>query len=460
MYSILTVLIAAAFVTLGMLLYKKKPEKFDICFKVAVVTFCVIGNLRYPLSDGIMLVLDGADIPQSLLRWGYHIGYAVLPMAVFFERRLFRNIATCFSLPMSLLAVIFYNSTFSYFMTKNDDTWLISAPFRHVIYIAELTLAVAIPTLILITKGHRMNVRSRSEWLNMLAAIPATLFMMMPAWMPQALFGYGNSIITPEPFSLMHLGWIAYIIVACIVIIRVFKNKEESVKRELCIFIAIAQVLNTMSIFLKGFTFHRAPLQLCSIAAFFYLYTMITRNRKFFEFCFISNLVGAFIAVVLMDFNSDALSFWNIHYMLEHSFVIILPIVALNIGLFPRIDHTAIKPIAKIFACYFVFCLISGTIINVFSYNPEPNFYTVNYFYMFDLKCATDYVPLAGFTGLISFNIGRMTLYPLLVIVVFVFFLALCYLFYFMMQGIYALKDHIESSGKTPSKCERIHAHK
>ncbi len=74
--------------------------------------------------------------------------------------------------------------------------------------------------------------------------------------------------------------------------------------------------------------------------------------------------------------------------------------------------------------------------------------------------CAIDYVPLAGFTGLISFNIGRMTLYPLLVIVVFVLFLALCYLFYFMMQVIYALKDHIEFSGKTPSKSECVSAHK
>lgn len=460
MYSILTVLIAAAFVTLGVLLYKKNPAKFDIFLKVAVVTFCVIGNLRYPLADGIMLVLDGADVPQSLLRWGYHIGYAVLPMAVFFERRLFRNIATCFSLPMSLLAVICYNSTFSYFMTQNDGTWLIDASWRHVIYIAELTLAVAIPTLLLVAKGHRMNVKSRSEWLNMLAAIPAALFMMMPAWLIQSLFGYGNSIVEPKSFGLMHFSWIAYMIIACIVISRIFMHKEESVKHELCIFIAIAQVFHTMSIFLKGFTFHRVPLQLCCIAAFFYLYTMITRNKNFFNFCFISNMVGAFIAVVLMDVNSNALSFWNIHYMQEHSFVIILPIVALSIGLFPRINRTALKPITLIFVCYFVFCLVSGTILNVLSTNPDPTFYEVNYFYMFDFECALDYVPFAGFTGLIAIPIGRTTLYPLLIVFIFFVFLAICYLFYFMMQGIYALKDRITSAHLENTKPERIPVHK
>ena len=450
MYQLILLLCVTAFVGVSMLFAKRLPDKADTYLKVIAVIFCLIGIFRYPLADGIMLLKDGEDIPQCLLRWCYHIGYAILPMSAFTSRRLFRNIATCFSLPISLIAVVFYDSTFSYFLIRNDTTYLLSAPYRHVFYIAELTLAVSLPLLLLAVKGHRPNARNISELKDMLLAIPASLYMMMPAWMPEALFG-SHSEITPEPFSLFHISWIVYLILAPIIITGVFKNKDESAKHHLCIYVAIAQVFHTMSIFLKGFTLHRMPLQLCCIAAFFYLYTMITRNRKFFDFCFVSNMVGAFIAVALMSFNSDTLSFWNIHYMQEHSFVIILPIVALSLGLFPRIDRAAVKPIAQIFVCYFLFCLVAGTAINIIA--NDPGYYTVNYFYMFDLECALDYVPFAGFAGLIAIDLGATTLYPLLIVVIFVVFLALCYAFYFLMQGIYAVNDRIRAYfRKSPRK--------
>ena len=56
--------------------------------------------------------LDFTDVDplQSILRWGYYLNYAILPMAIIFNNRLFRNIASYFCLPFSILSAIFFKT--------------------------------------------------------------------------------------------------------------------------------------------------------------------------------------------------------------------------------------------------------------------------------------------------------------------------------------------------------------
>ena len=182
------------------------------------------------------------------------------------------------------------------------------------------------------------------------------------------------------------------------------------------------------------------PFQLCSIAAFFYLITMITKSRRMFDFCYLSNIVGALIAVFLAAFTEDALCFWTVHYIQEHSFVIIVIITALTLGVFPRVDRRSVKPMLIGFSLYFLFCFVSGTAINV----STGGGYTVNYFYMFNLETAVSYVGFASFTGVLEVKILNMTAYPLLIALVYILFVSLCVGFYFLNRGIYALYDKLK----------------
>ena len=183
-----------------------------------------------------------------------------------------------------------------------------------------------------------------------------------------------------------------------------------------------------------------------SMRAFFYLYMIIKKDKKIFNFCYLANLVGAAIAMVLVDFSEEALSFWNIHYIYEHSFVVIVPVLSVTLGIFPRLDKSAIKNMLVYFSAYFAFIFVFGTVVN--GLDSTPDFFPVNHFYMFNPNVAVDYLPFVGFTGAIHWEFKGFEVYPLLVATIYVVFIALNILFYFITRGIYKLTDAVKASSK------------
>ena len=67
-----------------------------------------------------------------------------------------------------------------------------------------------------------------------------------------------------------------------------------------------------------GFSIPRLPVQLCNLAAYFYMIAIIFKNQKLFNFCYIINILGALIAILAPDLNPGPLGFWNMHYTFEH----------------------------------------------------------------------------------------------------------------------------------------------
>ena len=437
MYTLIIIALALITVFGSVYIFKSKPRQLDIFIKVSALIFCVIGLVRFHLSDSFAeVVFDGSDVFETLLRWFSYISYAAIPMAVFFDSRMFKNTVLCFSVPVGLLCALRFEYSIEYFLSPLGNGWD-TAPFiRYALYITEIALTLAIPLLVQKRDSYVPSFKHGREFFNMIIGIIGMLLYMMPAYIPQALFG--TTDIKISAFSPIHLGWVALTILEIVLLYLVFKNKSKEQKWHLCGFLIIAQFFHSNSVFLRGFRFSRIPLQLCCLAAFFYLIILITRNRKLFDFCYIANMIGALVAIVLASFSGGALQFWNIHYMYEHTMVIVFPILALALGLFPRLDRSSLKNMYVIFSCYFLFCLVIGLVINAFSNNGG---YEVNYFYMLDYNTAISYVPFAAFTGAITVNIGSVTVYPLLVALVYVVFVAICTLYYLLNRGIYKIID-------------------
>lgn len=439
MYSLIVLCVAAAFVLISYYVFKNKPrEKFEFYLKALALAFCAIGIARYFLSDAFpeTVKIAGEDLSQSFSRWFYYMGYAVLPMSVFFASRLFRNLASCVFLPSAIFSAALFDETMGYFLSDGGNGLALAPWFRYIFYILELTLAIAIPILMQICYRHGFDVKSKTDWQNILIALPAVLYRMIPVYIPQSIFGYTD--ISWASFSPFHLVWMVLMLAEIVVLVLYFKNRSYADKYKLLVFLTIAQLFNTMSAFLRGFRLTRIPIQLCSIAAIFYLIAIVFKKKKLFDFCFLANIVGAIIAILLAAFSEGALSFWNIHYIEEHTFALIVPILASALGVFPRVSRESLKPVWIIFTVYFAFCLTFGTVLNGFS---DSIGYSVNYFYMLDVNIAVDYVPFAAFTGAWELNIGRFTLYPILIGVVYSVYIILCGAFYGIMQFSYAVCD-------------------
>lgn len=446
MYAIITLAISILLIVLLKIAINKNIiTKPNFILKIMSVAICVLGIIRYFLSDAFVETVFGMSDPlQSFLRWGYHIGYAIIPMSVFFNSRLIRNIATCFTLPVTMLCIIFIEDTFVYFTAAGAGGFYVDEWFRYVTYILELTLSLVTIVLMQMHTKHCIDIKNFKEVFLTVGMIPLIMLQMMPSYIPQSIIS--DFSLTAEMFGELHLLWLFSLTAETVLLHYIFRKRSEEDKYMLLVFLVIAQVMHTTSPMLRGFTFSRLPLQLCNIAAFFYLYMIIKKDKKVFDFCYLANLVGAAIAMILTSFSSDTLSFWNIHYIYEHSFVVMVPVLSTTLGLFPRLDKAALKSMMKYFTAYFIFIFLFGTIVNGVNTTPDP--FPVNHFYMFNPTVAIEYLPFVGFINAVHWEFGGFEIYPILVVTIFVVFTALNFLFYFITRGSYRLIDSIKEKAK------------
>lgn len=451
MYQGIVFAVAMLLCALILLLFKGREKRsFDIFLKCLTVLFCAVGFFRFFLSDAFVFVINGAwlngqyydetDILQTILRWGYYTSYSVLPMAVFFESRFFRNVASYISLPFAILSTVFFEDFMEYFLSSKGNGIHLPPIYRYAYFVLELVLAIMIPVLMQIKYRHIFRIWDFKEIKNFVLALPFLLAVTIPVYLPQSLFGYDVRI--PSTFGNYHLIWIGVLFLVCLVLYYTFRFRSRQERYMLCMFLTLVLFFHYNSLYLMGVTIKRLPFQLCNIAAYFYLIAMIFNLKKMFQFCFLANIVGTLIAILAPDFAIGNFSFWNTHYILEHSLVLIIPAMVMGLRICPRVNWRSLKYLFIGFTLYFIFAFLSGTILNGYS---DVTGERVNYFFMFDLEMAFDYAPFLTFTENYHYTCGRFEVYPLIVLIIYVAFSVLCCLFYMLVKFCYKLEDdHLE----------------
>ena len=430
--------------------HKVDEKKFDIFLKVVTVLFCGIGVFRYFLSDGFIFVMNGgtydgvyydnADIWQSIMRWGYATIYSVLPMAVFFKGRFFKNIASYISMPFAVLSTIFFDDYMAYFLAGERG---IQGPeaFRYAYFVIELVFAILIPLLMQIKYKHYFNFKDKREVTNFFAGLPLVLLVTIPVYVPQSFFGFKE---TPNPmFGTYHIVWMIVLLALTLAIYFAFRNRPRRVRRMLCVFLSIALFYHFNTIFLMGITLSRLPFQLCNMASYLILIAIVFDLKRMMQFCFLVNVAGTILAIAVAALSDGIMCFWNVHYIFEHSYVLIVPSLAYGFELYPRVNKKSMLYAFIGFSIYFLFVFCLGIIINGYS---EELGQTVNYFYMFDTEVAFDYFPFLSFAGNWQLVFGRFSFYPMVVTIVYCGFSASWILFYGLCRLVYRIEDKCASN--------------
>lgn len=463
MYQIVILLLAFLSVAAACFVFSKRQNKgFDNFLKIFTALFCSIGFFRLMLSDSFVFVINGgyydeifydvSDVPQALLRWGYYLNYSVLPMAVFFNSRLFRNIASYVCLPFSLLSCVFFNEYMPYFLDERGRGLHFTPAFRYAYFIIELSFAIAIPVLIMICHRHVFKIKDGREWLNFLTAVPFVIMLVMPVYVPQSTIGYSK--VSATQGSTYHFAWIAILLLVTVSLYYVFRFKPYSERYMLCVFLTLVLFFHYDSLYLMGFSIPRLPIQLCNIASYFYMIAILFRMNKMFQFCFIANVTGAIIAIMMPDFLNGAFGFWNMHFILEHSLVLMIPALAMGLRIFPRVTRKTLKYTWIGFTAYFLFCLTVGVILNGYS---DVTGFEVNYFFLFDLGKAFDYFPFLRFVENFRIGFGRFEFYPIFVAIMYSAFLCMCVVFYHAVKFFYKMEDdHLELRASAIELYEQI----
>ena len=438
------------FVPLYIFRNKIGSEKLQTTLKVLAIVLYSLAILRCFLSDSFIWVINGGtydekyykttDILQSLLRWGICFSYIVLPCAVFFKTKVLKNFAIYFCLPIALVSTYFYWDFMDYFLTPSGRAITTSAIFRHIEFSMELVLLILIPLMLRFCQKNKFDVKNKKEWLNFFVLLPLALMVTIPVTLPQSLFGFTTKYMVP--LTLPNFLWVGIIFALLIGLYFAFRFKDRETRVMICYFLALFLFYHYNSIYLMDLKMSRLPFQLCNLGSYLVLLALLIKKQWFFDFVLLANVPGAMIAFCVPDISEGMLSYWNIHFYIEHTWVFIIPLLMVALRVVPRPKlSSAIKHYFIGFSIYFMFCAISGVIANSYLYIPyHPFFNKVNYFYIFDTKVLA-FLPFLSFTQKWAVTLNGYTFYPMYMLLIYILYSVFCMVFLYVYCSLMKVGD-------------------
>ena len=145
-----------------------------------------------------------------------------------------------------------------------------------------------------------------------------------------------------ELFSPAHLCLLAASLFFCAAMIFVGSRMEEKGRQRLLLLLWAAFTVIELCKYLH-FALHPEefnirtglPFHLCSISLFTYPLAVFTKNKVFRNFIYAVNMPGALFALITPDIGSSpALSFYFLHLIIAHTFIVLIPLYMVFCGFF------------------------------------------------------------------------------------------------------------------------------
>lgn len=436
MFNIIIIIFVTIILFTLISISKKKfgENKILIVCKILAITFFSLAVIRNFFNDSFIWVINGGvygetlyketDIFHSLVRWLSLLSYMIYPVAVYFSVRIYRNITIYFCLPVAILVLINYEKFIMYFTENSGRAIYLPEIYRRIEFSLEVIIMILIPLILRFVLKHKINIRDKFDWWG-LSVIPFMLLIVIPVTLPQSLFGFTNNFM--KPLSFENLMWVVTALLIFVLLYFLLRFKSRELRYSFLIFLALYLFYHYNSIYLMDLNLSRLPFQLCNLGAYLILISLLVKKKSFFDFILIGNVSGAMIAFAFPDVSEGMLSFWNIHFYIEHTWVFILPLLTVALRIMPRPNRKSSINFTIGFSIYFIFCVIAGVIINSFVYvEGHPVLNKVNYFYIFDDTVA-NVIPAIKFVWKYPLVISGFTFYPIYILIIYVLFVGFCF---------------------------------
>ena len=440
---------------------KQTKEKINkVVIKVFTLSFLILTFLNLFLPDGFTISLSNDEALaangefQAILRWMNALSFMVIPISVYKDNDYFNKIAIYFCLPVAIVNVIYYTNYLEFFTSTSGrglytirfvtgafKEFLIDETFRS-IWFGAICLTQLGSLLLIAYRSYKCVFFNNAKQVgNFFLILLGLILLALPIYTPQYLIGYTNHIL--DRFTYVHILWIISVIAIILILYLIFKDKSYEDKYLLVIAMSLSllhqfSMMYNVSAELTCFKF---PLQLCNLASYLMLFTLLTKNNKLFNFTLIINVVGAVIAMVVLDVDGNGVGYlWNVHYIVEHSNVIIIPLVCLVLKIFDPLTKKAVKDVIIGFSIYFVSVFAIGTIFNgIYNYTGN-DYFKCNFLFMFIQEDSAEILAFVGPIFDIKIKLGIFTIYPILQGLVYVVFTAICVGTFFVIYSLTHLK--------------------
>ncbi len=444
--------------------YQKEDKKLEKSVKILVVVWMAIRFIGLFLPDEFAMrtfddtskYLSGENIWFAVIRWLNDVTFIVLPISVFFKNKTFIKSTVAFAFIISVLnASVYFKYIKGYtstegagimalrFFSPEVKGFFINTAFRSVYFGLENYIQIILLAFVFLSwRKEIFDFKYKKEVLLSVGILVSIIFSIIPIYVPQYLtkgysFSYEETFTTFKMGEFFHIVWIIAVILEGIILTKIFKNKSREAKLILVYVLSFSLLMqyNQMFTGIGEITAHRMPFQLCNMAPLFILLMLLLKSEKMYHFTLVINSVGAIIAMILCDTSPFGVSYiMNMHYILEHTNVILIPILCATLRVFSPLKNSDVKHFIIGFTAYFLFVLLVGGTFTGIKELTANDYFNCNYLFMFNKE---ESASIIGFVAPLFdvkvklFNFFTLSLVQLLVYIVFT---AICTGAFFLMK--------------------------
>lgn len=447
-FSILFYLfIIISFVLMFML--KKQNKKLNLSRLTKILGFTMLGVILIKAwaADGMLRVINGGIIYQSEDYVKVHdfgesfVRIALLALECMFLSLMVSNnkrvkwILAFVGLPLFAFTAIYFPRSVQYFLNpiKFQGIYFVKENAAAILLILEYVLLFLGLLLIYFFDDYKLT---KEDIRPTIKTGVFSLIVCIPFYVFATIFGTTNIIF--GVFNIVHIAWILSIPLLYILILLLFKKEDEKTRFSVLATIVFYMVIH-MTCFAKvGYRSSRFPLQPCNIAPYICMLLLFTKNKRIFNCLSIANPTGAFIGILATD-TGNIFNFWMSHYVIEHTYVFMLPLLFVRFGFMERDNFK--KVIKDFFICiavYGTFCLLLDCIHNGLIMNAINNEYINDINFFFLIECPLD-LPFLGALQSFGFKLFGQMIYPLYILFIVSAYSVLSFILYFISVGFTTL---------------------
>ncbi|MCQ2087614.1 MAG: YwaF family protein [Bacilli bacterium] len=454
-YTLIVFVICAALCGVCAYIRKKNVSfNYKLISKILVISLLVISMLKAIAADGFTIVINGGeiygvesdktDIFESIIRCGLLATECLIFTSLILDNKSVKWILSRISLPFITLSLVYFYFSVSYFTNPASFGMYFIPPV-----LAAILLTFEYAIVFAICLGIHLFDKAKLETKEEKIATIKLGIISQLVCIPFLVFGaiFGSTSLEMSVMSPAHIGWIVSIPVVYCVIYFLFKNENKDIKLAMLAVMCFFLMIHMTSSFKVGYQTNRLPLQLCNLAPYIFVLLLFVRKKSLFNWIYVANPVGAIVAVFTLADRDFIFCFWMIHYLVEHLYVFIIPILFVTFGVFER---PSIKQLLKDyfiwFSIYFGVCLLFNCIHNGLVY---PNagiewINDVNFFYLLDCP-VKDVLPFYSALEFIKINLFGQEFFLGYIGFIYVVFSALSFLLYYIQEGIFKLTEIIKN---------------
>lgn len=427
-----------------------------LVYKISAGILALVFFVRYMSGDDLIsntiagennIFSSGAmSIYSIILIWFTYASILLVCLQPFFKIKTVNNLVKYFVLPFSIIAT--FSITVSTQGILGADAY-IENNFRGILMAIELVILVPYAFIVFMENG--MFKMSKSEIKYFFICLIPMLLALMPSYTLQAFFGLPIAATNVKDFNFYHRIMLYGAVLIPFLIHFGLRKQRKDVIRFALLFACLGTLI-TYS-FTKKFedfaSITGLPLHLCNTAMYILPLCLLFKWDKLFYFTYFINVFGAFIAMLMPNYD-DALNIFSsqiVNFYINHYIAFFMPILFVSLRVFPRPKLKQFIYSMVAFVIYFVVIVF----INAwFSNYGNVDYFFLNSDYVAD-KLGT-WAENLRLNFIWTFTIGGLTFtfYPLYQLCFMLAYMAIGLCVWFVFEQCYQIADlHVDMRHRT-----------